>query len=60
MNKQENGDLDNIEEQQGKLIEELSDTPILGTCPYIENVSVEGIQNNLGKIKKAFNDNFSM
>ena len=60
LNKQENGDLDNVEEQQGKLIEELSDTPILGTCPYIQDVSVEGIQNNLGKIKNAFKDNFSM
>ena len=60
LNKQENGDLDNVEEQQGKLIEELSDIPILGTCPYIENVSVEGIQNNLGKIKNAFKNNFSI
>jgi len=60
LNKQENGDLDNVEEQQGKLLEELSDTPILGTCPYIEDVSVEGIRNNLGKIKNAFKDNFSM
>ena len=60
LNKQKNTDLDNIEEQQGKLIEELSDTPILGTCPYIQDVSVEGIQNNLGKIKNAFKDNFSM
>ena len=60
LNKQENGDLDNVEEQQGKLIEELSDTPILGTCPYIEDVSVEGIRNNLGKIKNAFKDYFSI
>ena len=60
LNKQKNTDLDNIEEQQGKLIEELSDTPILGTCPYIEDVSVEGIRNNLGKIKNAFKDYFSI
>ena len=60
LNKQENDDLDNIEEQQGKLIEKLSDTPIIGTCPYIEDVSVEGIQNNLEKIKNAFKDNLSM
>ena len=60
LNKQENDDLDNIEEQQGKLIEKLSDTPIIGTCPYIEDVSVEGIQNNLGNIKNAFKDNFSI
>ena len=60
LNKQENDDLDKVEEEQGELIEELSDIPILGTCPYIENVSMERIQNNLGKIKNAFKDNFSI
>jgi len=60
LNKQENDDLNKVEEQQEKLIEELSDTPILGTCPYIEDVSVEGIRNNLGKIKNAFKDYFSI
>jgi len=56
LNRQEGGDLDEVEKQQGKLIEELSDTPILGTCPNIEDVSVEGIQQNLGKIEHAFQD----
>ena len=60
LNRQEAGDLDEVERQQGKLIEELSDTPILGTCPYIENVSVEGIQKSLGKIEQAFQDSFSI
>ena len=40
-------DLDEVEKQQGKLIEELSDTPILGTCPYIEDVSVEGASGRI-------------
>jgi dethiobiotin synthetase len=56
LNRQEGGDLDEVEKQQGKLIEELSDTLILGTCPNIEDVSVEGIQQNLGKIEHAFQD----
>ena len=60
LNKQENGDLDNVEEQQGELIEELSDTPILGTCPYIDDVSAEGIHKNLGKIEHAFKDYLSI
>jgi dethiobiotin synthetase len=60
LNKQESGDLDEVEKQQGKLIEELSDTPILGTCPFIEDVSLAGVQKNLGKIEHAFQDNFSI
>lgn len=60
LNKQENGDLDKVEEQQGKLIEELSDTPILGTCPYIDDVSPEAIHKSLEKIEHAFKDNFSL
>ena len=60
LNRQEGRDLDEVEKQQGKLIEELSDTPILGTCPNIEDVSVEGIQQNLGKIEHAFQDIFSI
>ena len=59
LNRQEGGDLDEVEKQQGKLIEELSDTPILGICPYIEDVSVEGIRQNTGRIEHAFQDNFS-
>ena len=60
LNRQEAGDLDEVEKQQGKLIEELSDTPILGTCPFIEDVSVENLQQNLAQIKQAFHDNFSI
>jgi dethiobiotin synthetase len=60
LNRQEGGDLDEVEKQQGKLIEELSDTLILGTCPNIEDVSVEGIQQNLGKIEHAFQNIFSI
>ena len=59
LNRNEGGDLDEVEKQQGKMIEELSDTPILGICPYIEDVSVEGIRQNTGRIEHAFQDNFS-
>jgi dethiobiotin synthetase len=48
------GQLDTIEEKQGSLIEELSDTPILGTCPYIDDVSSEGVLQNSALIQKQF------
>jgi dethiobiotin synthetase len=54
LNRQESGDLDKVEKQQGKLIEELSDIPVLGTCPYIEDVSTEGLRESLPKIEQAF------
>jgi dethiobiotin synthetase len=60
LNRQEAGDLDEVEKQQGKLIEELSDTPILGTCPFIEDLSVDNLQQNLAQIEQAFQDNFSI
>ncbi len=49
------GALDAIEEEQASLIEELSDTPILGTCPYIHDVSSENINKNLIQLQKQFN-----
>jgi dethiobiotin synthetase len=60
LNRQEGGDLDEVEKHQGELIKELSDIPILGTCPYIEDVSAEGLRENLPKIEQAFQDNFSI
>jgi dethiobiotin synthetase len=60
LNKQEGGGLDEVEKQQGKLIGELSDTPILGTCPYIEDVSAEGLRESLPKIEQAFQNSFSI
>lgn len=54
LNQQEGYDLNDIEKEQGNLIEELSDTPLLGTCPFIQDISAEGIQQNLGKIEQAF------
>ncbi|MZH03601.1 MAG: dethiobiotin synthase [Nitrospinae bacterium] len=48
------GELDTIEEEQGSLIEELSDTPILGTCPYIHDISSESINKNLPLLQKQF------
>ena len=58
LNRQESGDLDKVEKQQGKLIGELSDIPILGTCPNIEDVSAEGLRGSLPKIKQAFQTDF--
>jgi dethiobiotin synthetase len=60
LNKQEDGDLDEVEKQQGKLIEELSDIPILGTCPFLEDVSAENLQQNLAQIEHAFQNSFSV
>jgi dethiobiotin synthetase len=48
------GALDVIEEEQGSLIEKFSDTPILGTCPYIDDVSNDGINKNLALLQKQF------
>lgn len=57
LNQQENGELSDVEKQQGKLIEELSDTPLLGTCPFIKDISA--LQQNLPSIERAFlNGNF--
>jgi dethiobiotin synthetase len=52
-------ELNAVEMQQGSLIEEFSETPILGTCPYIEDVSTEGIQQNLERINQALQESFS-
>ena len=48
------GELDTIEEEQGSLIEEFSDTLILGTCPYIHDVSSERVIQNLALLQKQF------
>ena len=48
--------LDAIEKEQGSLIEEFSDVPILGTCPYIEDISSEGIEKNLKLLQENFQD----
>jgi dethiobiotin synthetase len=46
--------LNEVEKEQRKLIEEFSDTPMLGICPYIEDVSREGIKKNLQLLQKEF------
>jgi len=56
LNQQEAGNLNEVEKQQGKLIEELSEIPVLGTCPYNKDVSPEGLVENLDNIKLAFRD----
>jgi len=57
LNQKENHTLDPIEKQQDKLIKELSGIPILGVCPYIKEISPEGIQASLPKIEEAFKNN---
>ena len=57
LNQQEKNILDPVEKQQGKLIKELSNIPILGICPYIKEISSEGIQASLPKIEEAFKNN---
>ena len=57
LNQQENNTLDPVEKQQGKLIEEIADIPILGICPYIKDISSTGIQESLPKIEEAFKNN---
>jgi dethiobiotin synthetase len=48
------GKLNTIEKEQGKLIEDLSDTRILGTCPYINDLSSEGLNHKLVLLQKQF------
>ena len=54
LNQHEAGVLNDVEIKQGQLIEEFSGVPILGTCPYLEDVSSEGIKESLPNIKQAF------
>ena len=54
LNPSHDAELNKIEEEQGKLIEEFSDTPILGYCPFIEDVSAKGIENNLERLQEEF------
>ncbi len=48
--------MDVIEAGQGKLIEKFSDIPVLGHCPYIEDVSSEGIKNKLKLLSEEFQE----
>ena len=58
LNQHEAGVLNDVEIKQGELIEEFSDVPILGTCPYLEDVSSEGIKESLPNIQQVFNNGF--
>ena len=53
LNPSDEGGLNAIEAEQGSLIEQFSDTPVLGTCPYIADVSSEGIKQNLGRFEQS-------
>ena len=59
LNPSHEGELNEIEEEQGALIEEFSDTPVLRNCPFIQDVSSEGIKKNVEKIKQALLESFS-
>ena len=54
LNQQESGELNNVEKQQGKLIEEFSGIPMLGTCPHLKGFSLERVHKNLPQIQQAF------
>ncbi len=54
LNPSDGGELDAIEREQSSLIEEFSDTPVLGICPFIEDVSVAGIEKNLKLLQENF------
>jgi len=54
LNPTDEGELDTIAQEQGSLIEEFSDTPVLGTCPFIEDVSAKGIEKNLTLLQEKF------
>lgn len=50
LNSSTGSELSEIEQQQGSLIEDLSDTPVLCHCPFVKDVTTEGVQ----KITKRF------
>ena len=54
LNPTDEGELDTIAQEQGSLVEEFSDTPVLGTCPFIEDVSAKGIEKNLTLLQENF------
>ena len=56
LNPSTGSELSEIEQEQGSLIEELSDTPILGTCPFIDDVSTEGVQKITKRFEQGLND----
>jgi dethiobiotin synthetase len=58
LNQHEAGGLNDVEIKQGELLEEFSGIPILGICPYLEDVSSEGIKESLPNIQQAFKNKF--
>ena len=48
------GELQSIEAEQGQLLKELSNVPILGICPYINDLSSEGFDKNLVSLQREF------
>ena len=48
-------EFDDIEKEQGQLIKELSEVPVLGFCPFLNDLTSEGIERNLELLKDEFN-----
>ncbi len=56
LNASDGNEWDAIEAGQGPLIEEFSDVPILGTCPFIEDISSHGIEKKLKLLQNEFQE----
>ncbi|MBC8286045.1 MAG: dethiobiotin synthase [Nitrospinae bacterium] len=54
LNSSNEGELNAVEADQGSLIKEFSDVPILGTCPYINDLSSQGINQSLVLLQSQF------
>jgi dethiobiotin synthetase len=49
LNHSKNRPLNEIELGQASLIQELSNVPVLGECPFIDSISVEHFNDKLAK-----------
>ncbi len=53
LNPLDGNELNVIEAEQGSLIEKFSDAPILGICPYMDDISSEGIKQKSEKFEQS-------
>lgn len=56
LNSSNEGELNAVEAEQGSLIKEFSDVPVLGVCPFIKDVSAGGVHKNLERIEQEFKE----
>ena len=56
LNSSDDIELNAIKKEQGALIEKFSDTPVLGICPFVKDVSAEGIKKNLTLMQEEFQE----